>query len=119
MSRNNHFEDLTDLELRDADALYHFCDTVRDLCRDLSWALSFQADMLQADLSTVPVPEGRFGSLSSKARAKTVAWSLRQASDAVMHAGRLSVKCYSLFKRYYLLTEPAAKDNKPRFKLPA
>lgn len=114
----NHFESLTDMELRDPDALFAFCDEVRDLCRDLSWALQFQAEMLQADLSTLPVPEGRFGSLSSKARAKATAWCLRQAADAVMHAGRLSVKTYSLFKRYYLQTEEPA-SSRPRFKLPA
>jgi hypothetical protein len=118
VTRKNQFEELAEMELRDPDALYHFCDTVRDLCRDLSWGLQFQSEMLQADLSTVKVPEGRFGSLSSKARAKAVSWCLRQAADAVLHAGRLSVKTYSLFKRYYLQPEePAA--SKPRFKLPA
>jgi len=117
MSRNR-FEELTEMELRDPEALYAFCDTVRNDCRDLSWALLFQAEMLQADLATVQLPESRFGSLSSKVRAKTVAWCLRQAADAVMHAGRLSVKCFSLFKRYYLAeNEPA--ENRPRFKLPA
>lgn len=113
----SHFDELAEMELRDPDALYAFCDRIRDDTRALSWALLFQADMLQGDLATVPVPEGRFGSLSSKARAKTVATCLRLAADAVMHAGRLAVKCYSLFKRYYLIEEP--KDARPRFKLPA
>ncbi len=113
----SNFDELAEMELRDPDALYTFCDRVRDDTRALSWALQFQAEMLQGDLSTVPVPEGRFGSLSSKARAKTVASCLRLAAEAVMHAGRLAVKCYSLFKRYYLLEEPAS--NKPRFKLSA
>lgn len=113
----SHFDELAEMELRDPDALYAFCDRVRDDFRALSWALQFQADMLQGDLSTVPVPEGRFGTLSSKARAKTVATCLRLAADATMHAGRLTVKCYSLFKRYYLTEEPT--PSKPRFKLPA
>lgn len=113
----SHFDELAEMELRDPDALYHFCDRVRDDARALSWALMFQADMLQGDLATVAVPEGRFGSLTSKARAKTVASCLRLAADAVMHAGRLAVKCYSLFRRYYLIEEPTS--SKPRFKLPA
>ncbi|GHH57671.1 hypothetical protein [Lentzea cavernae] len=113
----SHFGELADMELRDPDALYHFCDRVRDDARELSWALQFQADMLQGDLSTVAVPEGRFGSLSSKARAKAVASCLRLAAEAVTHAGRLTVKCYSLFKRHYLVEE--SEPSKPRFKLPA
>ena len=116
MAKPNQFDELTEMELRDPDALQAFCDIVRNVCRDLSWALLFQAEMLQADLATLPV-EGRFGSLSSKARAKTVAWCLRQGADAVMHAGRLSVKCFSLFTRHYLVEEPTAKDR-PRFELP-
>lgn len=114
----NPFDELSEMELRDREALYAFCDLVRDLCRGASWALQFQADMLQADLSTVAVPEGRFGSLSSKARAKAVSTCLRLAADAIMHAGRMTVKCYSLFKRYYLSTE-SEDSKKPRFKLPA
>lgn len=110
-------DELAEMELRDPDALYSFCDQVRDIARGLSWALLFQADMLQGDLSTVPVPEGRFGSLSSKARAKAIASCLRLAAEAVTHAGRLTVKCYSLFKRYYLIEDPT--PSKPRFKLPA
>jgi hypothetical protein len=117
MTGKNPFDELAEMELRDPDALYAFCDRIRDDARAWSWALQFQADMLQADLATVPVPEGRFGSLSSKARAKMVASCLRMAGEAVMHAGRLSVKCYSLFTRYYLTEQ--RPDNRPRFKLPA
>jgi len=117
MAKPNPFDELTEMELRDPDALYEFCDIVRNLSRDLSFALQFQAEMLQADLGTVKVTEGRFGALSSKARAKTVASCLRLGAEAVTHAGRLSVKCYSLFKRYYLTEEPT--ESKPRFKLPA
>lgn len=114
----NQFEELTEMELRDPEALYAFTDELRNIFRDLAWALQFQADMLQSDLATVPVPEGRYGALSSKARAKAVAACLRLAADATQHAGRMSVKCYSLFKRYYLKPEEKS-DGKPRFKLPA
>lgn len=114
----NPFEELADMELRDPEALFQFCDEMRDITKYLSWTLHFQAELLQADLATVPVPEGRFGALSSKARAKTVATCLKLAADAVIHAGRLNVKCYSLFKRYYLKPEEKS-DGKPRFKLPA
>jgi hypothetical protein len=108
--------DLADAELYTSDALHEFTGRVRNLCRDLSWVLEFQADTLQANLATLPVVDSRFGSLSSRARARAVAWCLRSAADAVKHAGKLSVKCWSLFLKYYV-RDTAPVPTKPAFKI--
>lgn len=104
--------DLADAELYTSDALHEFTAKVRDLCRDLGFVLQFQADTLQANLATLPVNDAKFGSLSSRARARTVAWCMRHAADAVMHAGKLQVKCWSLFLKYYVRQTP---QSTPKF----
>lgn len=106
--------ELSEAELYTSDALNDFTGRVRNLCRDLSWVLEFQADTLQANLATLPVVDGRFGSLSSRVRARAVAWCLRSAADAVKHAGKLSVKCWSLFVKYYVRPQPST-PTKPAF----
>lgn len=112
----SRLEELADAELYTSDALSDFTGRVRNLCRDLAWVLDFQADTLQANLATLPVVNGRYGSLSSRARARAVAWCLRSAADAVKHAGKLSVKCWSLFLKYYVHPEPKP-TTAPVFKI--
>jgi hypothetical protein len=112
----SRLEELADAELYTSDALSDFTSRVRNLCRDLAWVLDFQADTLQANLATLPVVNGRYGSLSSRARARAVAWCLRSAAEAIKHAGKLSVKCWSLFLKYYVHPEPTP-TAKPVFKI--
>ena len=107
-------KELADAELYTASALNEFTNRVRNLCRDLAYILQFQADTLQANLATLPVVDGKYGSLSSRVRAKAVAWCLRSAAEAVAHAGVLTVKSWSLFVKYYVPEgkKPGAKAKK-------
>lgn len=108
--------ELAEAELYTSDALHDFTGRVRNLCRDLAYVLEFQADTLQANLATVPVVNGRYGSLSSRARARAVAWCMRSAAEAIKHAGKLNVKCWALFVKFYV--RPAAPPaTRPAFKV--
>ena len=108
--------ELAEAELYTSEALKDFTSRVRNLCRDLAWVLEFQADVLQTNLATLPVVDGRCGSLSSRARARAVAWCLRSAADAIRHAGKLSVKCWVLFVKYYVQPQHAPLE-KPSFQI--
>lgn len=105
--------ELAEAELYTSDALHEFTGRVRNLCRDLAYVLEFQADTLQANLATIPVIDGRFGGLSSRVRARAIAWCMRSAADAIKHAGKLNVKCWSLFVKYYV--RPVAPAARPKF----
>lgn len=116
LSADKLIKELSDIELTSSTALHNMAYTTRDLCRDLSFTLQFQADMLEAGLRTLPNADAKFGSLTRFVRAKAVAWCLRAAADAVRHAGRNSVKSWALFVKYYApeIAE-AEKKKRPKF----
>lgn len=116
-SARGKIDELSEVELLSASQLKQLTIIVRDLCRDLSWVLDYQAEVLEANLATLPVPDGRFGGMSSRVRAKQVAWCLRAAADAVQHAGKNSVKCYALFVKHFVRAEQT--KPKPKFEIDA
>lgn len=108
--------DLADAELFTSTALREFSGKVRDLCRDIAYVLEFQAETLQASLATLQVVDGKYGSLSSRARARLVARCFRLGAEAVKHAGTLAVKAFALFEKYYLTEEQRrGKKTKKKF----
>lgn len=112
--------DLSEAELFTSTALRDFSKKVRDLCRDLAYVLEFQADTLQASLATLPVVDGKYGSMTSRARARTVSRCLRVAADAVKHAGVLAVKSFVLFEKYYVAEKKRQlKKSKKQFDVDA
>jgi hypothetical protein len=111
--------ELADAELFTSTALHDFVIKVRDLCRDVAYILQFQADTLQASLATLPVVNGRYGAMSSRARARVVAWSLRSAAEAVQHAGKLTVKAWALFQKYYVSEQNKQTPAKKSFQVNA
>ena len=115
-SAERMIKELCDLELTTSTSLKKFAYVSRDLCREISFTLLFQADMLEAGLKTLPIADAKFGALTRYVRAKAVAWCLRAAADAVQHAGRNSVKCWALFIKYYAPEIAAAEaKKKPKF----
>ncbi|GAA3878252.1 hypothetical protein GCM10022243_48690 [Saccharothrix violaceirubra] len=107
---DDRFDDLYRVELQSGASLEAFTVVVRDACREFAFLLSYQADQVQVSLATFQFrrydEEGRqisdpFGRLTAKARAKIVAWALRQSADAVLHAGRMAVKSYALYFKYF------------------
>lgn len=116
LSAEKMIKELSDLELTSSTALKKFAYITRDLCREISFTLLYQAEMLEAGLRTLPIADSRFGAMTRYVRAKAVAWCLRAAADAVMHAGRNSVKCWALFVKYYAPEIAAAEaKKKPKF----
>jgi hypothetical protein len=111
-------DELGDAEITSSSELREFGKNLRDFCRDLAWTLDYQADWIEAQLSTLPVADGRFGRLSSRVRAKSVAWCFRAGADAVQHAGKLGLKSWALFCKYFA-PELAMNKNKkkPKFKI--
>lgn len=109
-------KELSELELTTASSLQAFAFTMRDLCREFSFTLQFQADMLEAGLRTLPIADARFGAMTRYVRARAVSWCLRSAADAVRHAGQNGLKCWMLFVKYYApeILE-AERKKKPRF----
>ena len=83
--------ELADAELFTSTALHDFVIRVRDLCRDIAYILQFQADTLQASLATLPVVGSKYGPMASRVRARSVAWCLRSAAEAIQHSGKLTV----------------------------
>lgn len=107
-------KELADAELYTSTALHEYTTRVRNLCRDLAYVQEFQAETLQATLATLPVVDGKYGSLSSRARARTVAICMRSAAEAITHAGKLTVKAWALYLKYYVPENkrPGAKNKK-------
>jgi hypothetical protein len=107
-------KELADAELYTASALQEYTSRVRNLCRDLAYILEFQAETLQATLATLPVVDSKLGPLTSRVRARTVAVCMRTAAEAVTHAGKLNVKAWALFVKYYVPEhkKPGAKTKK-------
>lgn len=107
-------KELADAELYTSTALHEYTSRVRNLCRDLAYIIEFQGDTLQATLATLPVVDGKYGSLSSRARARAVAACMRTAAEAVTHAGKLTVKSWALYVKYFVPEgkKPGAKAKK-------
>lgn len=109
--------ELADAELFTSTALHDFVIKVRDLCRDVAYILQFQADTLQASLATLPVVGSKYGSLASRVRARSVAWCMRSAAEAIQHAGKLTVKAWSLFQKYYVAEQQKPAAGKKQFQV--
>lgn len=111
--------ELADAELFTSTALHDFVIKVRDLCRDVAYILQFQADTLQASLATLPVVGSKYGSMASRTRARAVAWCLRAAAEAIQHAGKLTVKAWALFQKYYVHEQQRQNTAKKPFQVNA
>jgi hypothetical protein len=112
-------KELADAELYTSSALHEFVTRVRNLCRDLAYILQFQAETLKASLSTLPVADSKYGPMASRMRARAVAWCLSSAAEAITHAGKLTVKAWSLFQRYYVAEHKRQVTAKKTFKVDA
>lgn len=115
----NRVTDLAQAELFTTSALHEFVTKVRDLDRDIAYILEFQADTLQATLATLPVVDAKYGSLSSRARARAVAGCIRGAAEATKHAARLTVKAWALFQKYYVPEGKRTGGKKKKFDVDA
>lgn len=116
-SKLNRIDDLTDIELERTEAVRYFCDEVGSLCNELALYMQWHADQLQANLSTLPDPEGNFGTYVTRTRAKAVTWYMRCAAEAIDHAGGLVRKCFVVFHRYYIHRQEYRPRNPPKFNL--
>lgn len=110
-------DELGDAEITSSSELREFGKSLRDFCRDLAWTLDYQADWIEAQLATLPVVDSKFGRLSSRVRAKSVAWCFRAGADAIQHAGKLGLKSWALFVKYYAPELSMASKKKPKFKI--
>ena len=111
-------DELGDIEISSSSELREFGKTLRDFCRALAWTLDYQADWIEAQLSTLPVVDAKFGRLSSRLRAKSVAWCFRAGADAIQHAGKLGLKSWALFVKHFAPELSIAKSKKkPKFKI--
>ena len=90
--------------LNTATELEKYLNKVKELERDLYMELSFAAEVLQQNLSTLPASDGRggiMGTVSSKVRAKRVANNLRRAAEASKYSGAQAVKTWREFVKAF------------------
>lgn len=112
-----------DSPLNTASELEKYTKKLRDLYHDLYVELEFGAQVLQENLSTLPVAQSKFGgsvgAANSRMRAKRVANQLRKAAEATKYSGGQSVKTWREFIRIFAPEIDAARNpgKKPDFKV--
>lgn len=115
--------DELDSPLNTATELEKYTRRLRDLFHDLYVELEFGAQVLQENLSTLPVADSKFGgaagAANSRMRAKRVANQLRKAAEAAKYSGGQSVKTWREFVRTFAPEIDAARNpgKKPTFKV--
>src|SRR5699024_8352891 len=118
---SKRMDELGDTNLASSSELEAYINRVRELSRDLYMELEFGAELLQKNLSTLPVAEskgGVTGKVSSKVRAKKVADALRRAAEANKYAGGQATKTWSLFAKSFAPEIEQARNKKaPGFKV--
>lgn len=95
--------------------LENYVNRVRALCRDLYMELEFGSELLQKNLSTLPVADsgkGPVGKISSKLRAKKVADNLRRAAEAHKYAGGQATKTWTMFVKSFAPEIEQARNKK-------
>jgi hypothetical protein len=116
--------DELDSPLNTATELERYLKKVRDLYRDLYIELEWAAQILQENLSTLPVVgsdgerrTGALGSVNSRVRAKLVADNLRRAAEASKYSGGQAVKTWRQFVKTFAPEIDAARTRakKPKF----
>lgn len=116
--------DELDSPLSSATELEKYLKKVRDLYRDLYIELEWAAEILQQNLSTLPVVNaegerrgGALGSVHSRVRAKLVADNLRRAAEASKYSGAQAVKTWRQFVKTFApeIDAARAKTRKPKF----
>lgn len=116
--------DELDSPLNTTKELETYLGRVRELHRDLYMDLSFAAEVIQQNLSTLPVADskaGAFGATHSRVRARKVARCLRRAADANKYAGAQAVKTWREFIRSFApeieMIRNGGKKTQPKFEL--
>jgi hypothetical protein len=117
--------DELNISLNSSSALETYIKKLRDAERDFYIEISFAAEELQGNLSTLPVVGsgggGLLGKTKSRIRAKKVANNLRRAAEAHRHAGGMAVKTWVMFVRDFAPEIDAAlgrtSGKKPGFKV--
>jgi hypothetical protein len=115
--------DELDSPLNTASELEGYTKKLRDLYHDLYVELEFAAQVLQENLSTLPVADSQFGgamgAANSRIRARRVANQLRKAAEATKYSGGQSVKTWREFIRAFAPEIDAARNpgKKPTFKV--
>jgi len=93
-----------------------YVNRVRALCRDLYMELEFGSELLQKNLSTLPVADGAgkglAGKVSSRVRAKKVADNLRRAAEAHKYAGGQATKTWTMFVKSFAPEIEQARNKK-------
>jgi hypothetical protein len=105
MAKARRIDEL-DSPLHTATELEAYLKRVQDLYKDLYMELSWGAEVLQKNLSTIPVADSKHqggvrGSTVSKIRARKVANHLKRASEASKYAGGEAVKTWREFTRSF------------------
>ena len=105
MSLGDRIKEL-DSPLNSSQELGRYLRKLRDLCRDVYLEISFAADELQENLSTLPVADSRYnsgvmGSANSKLRARKVAGCLRRGAEAQKYVGTQAVRTWREFTRAF------------------
>lgn len=101
-SARQRLADLAEYDLTTPEGVQGFTKAVRDIQRDLFLELELSRTMLQAALSTLPPPaDAKFGSVSSRKRARAVTACLQRAAKANQYAASQIVKCWGTFRTQY------------------
>jgi len=121
MSAKQRIDEL-DMGLTSSSELQEYVKRVRDLCRDMYMELEFAAEVLQANLSTIPAVDSngqKMGRIASRRRAKKVANCLRRAGEAQKYCGAQAVKTWAMFARSFAPEIDAARGKTavPKFKV--
>ena len=108
--------------LNTATELEKYCKKIQDLFKDLYMELGWGAEILQRNLSTIPVADSKYnggvlGSTVSKIRARRVANNIRRASEASKYAGAQAVKTWREFTKSFAPEIEAVrrKTAQPKF----
>lgn len=121
--------DELDSPLNTASELEAYIKRLQDLYRDLYLELEWGAEILQQNLSTLPVADptarkfnyGVMSTTNSRVRAKQVADNLRRAAEASRYSGGQAVKTWRSFVKAFAPEIDAARaqgpHKRPKFKV--
>ncbi|WP_163548254.1 hypothetical protein [Candidatus Frankia nodulisporulans] len=103
-------DELSDIDLYEAEGVHRYCTELRQIYRDLAGELEFGAEALRVALGTAGGMLG-WARVDQKARARRATAPLRRAGDSAAFAAVQVVKAGQLFRVMY--TEPFEGNHTP------